>query len=82
MHVISSGDPDEITGERDSLTINCDISECIHAITHIVDVPMRNAHPRQEELKFICKFSISRDCTEEAGCLEPVNWHMHLPIFV
>ena len=49
MHVRSSGDPVEITGERDSLTINCDISECTHATTHTVDVPMGNAQPRQEE---------------------------------
>jgi hypothetical protein len=81
MHVRSSGDPVEITGERDNLTINCDISECTHATTHTVDVPMRNAHPRQEEFEFICRFSISMDCAKEAGCLEAVNWHMHLPIF-
>jgi hypothetical protein len=49
MHVRSSGDPVEITCERDSLTIKCDISECTHATTHTVDVPMRNVHPRQEE---------------------------------
>jgi hypothetical protein len=82
MHVRSSEDPVEITGERESLTISCDLSECIHAIAHIVDVPMRNAQPRQEEFEFICKFSISRNCVEEAGCLEAVNWHMNLPIFV
>jgi hypothetical protein len=82
MHVRSSGDPVEITGERDSLTINCDISECTHATTHTLDVPMRNKQPRQEEFEFNAGFSISRDCAEEAGCLEAVNWHMHLPIFV
>jgi hypothetical protein len=49
MHVRSSGDPVEITGERDSLTISCDISECTHATTHTLDVPMRIAQPRQEE---------------------------------
>jgi hypothetical protein len=76
MHVRSSGDPIEITGERDSLTISCDISECTHETTHTLDVPMRNAQPRQEG------FSHCRDCAEEAGCLEEVNWHMHLPIFV
>jgi hypothetical protein len=80
MHVRSSGDPVEITGERESLAISCDLSECTHEITHIVDVPMRNSQPIQEEFEFICKFSISRDCTEEAGCLEAVKWHMHLPI--
>jgi hypothetical protein len=49
MHVKSSGDPVEIIGERDSLTINCDISECTHAVTHTLDVPMRIVQPRQEE---------------------------------
>jgi hypothetical protein len=48
MHVRSSGDLVEITGERDSLTISCDISECIHATTHTLDVHMRNAKPRKE----------------------------------
>jgi hypothetical protein len=49
MDVRSSGDPVEITGERDSLTITCDISECTHATTHTLDVPMRNVQPRQED---------------------------------
>jgi hypothetical protein len=31
------------------LTISCDISECTHATTHTLDVPMRIAQPRQEE---------------------------------
>jgi hypothetical protein len=48
MHVRSSGDSVKITSERDSFTINCDISECTHATTHTVDVPMRNLQPRQE----------------------------------
>ena len=34
MHVISSGDPVEITGEMDSLAISCDL------ITHVVDMLM------------------------------------------
>jgi hypothetical protein len=34
MHVRSSGDPVEITGERDNLSINCDL------ITHAVDMLM------------------------------------------
>jgi hypothetical protein len=58
MHVRSSGDPFEITGERDSLTISCDISECTHETTHTVDVPMRNAQPRQEvfdSLQGLCR---------------------------
>jgi hypothetical protein len=76
MHVRSNGDPIEITCERDSLTISCDISECTHATTHTVDVPMRNAQPRKEG------FIHCRDCAEEASCLEAVNWHMNLSIFV
>jgi hypothetical protein len=55
MHVRSSGDLVEITGERKSLTINCDISECTHATTHTLDVPMRNVQPRQEGL-FHCRY--------------------------
>ena len=47
MHVRSSGDPVEITGERDSLTISCDINERTHATTHTLDVPMRIAQSRQ-----------------------------------
>jgi hypothetical protein len=82
MHVRSSGYPVEITGERDNLTTSCDISECTHATTHTLDVPMRNAQPKQEEFKFIAEISISRDYVEEAGCLEAVNWHMNLSIFV
>jgi hypothetical protein len=56
MHVRSSGDPVEIIGERDSLTISCDISECTHETTHIVDVPMRNMQPRQEEFESFVGF--------------------------
>jgi hypothetical protein len=48
MHVRSSGDPVEIIDERDNLTIICDISECTHATTHTLDVPMRNVKPKQE----------------------------------
>jgi hypothetical protein len=33
MHVRSSGDPVEITGERDSLAISCDLSE-VHSCNH------------------------------------------------
>ena len=72
MHVRSSGDPVEITSERDNLTINCDISECTHATTHTLDAPMRIAHLGNRN-SFIAGISISRDCAEEAGCLEAVN---------
>jgi hypothetical protein len=50
MHVRSSGDPLEMKSKEDNLTISCDISECTHATTHTLDVPMRNAQPRQEGL--------------------------------
>ena len=33
MHVRSSGDPVEITGEKDSLAISCDLSE-VHSCNH------------------------------------------------
>jgi hypothetical protein len=33
MHVRSSGDPVEITGERDRLAISCDLSE-VHSCNH------------------------------------------------
>jgi hypothetical protein len=33
MHVRSSGDPVEIIGERDSLSISCDLSE-VHSCNH------------------------------------------------
>jgi hypothetical protein len=81
MHVRSCGDSVDITGERDSLTISCDFSGCTHATTHTLDVPMRNAQPRQED-SFIAWISMNKDCVEEAGYLEAVNWHMNLSIFV
>jgi hypothetical protein len=49
MHVRSSGDPVEIIGERDSLTISREFSGCTHATTHTLHVPMRIAQCRQEE---------------------------------
>jgi hypothetical protein len=69
MHVRSSGDPIEITSERDNLTINCDISECTHETIHTVDVPMRNAQHRKEG------FIHCRDCAEEmiVYCTE-ISW--------
>jgi hypothetical protein len=81
MHVRSSGDLVEITGERDSVTINCDFSGCMHETTHTLQMPMRNAQRRQEEFKFICRFFNYRDCTEEAGNLETKIWLRDLLIF-
>jgi hypothetical protein len=77
MHVRSSGDPVEITGERDSLAINCDLSECTHAITHTMDMPMSNVQLSVEDSFIHC-----RECAEEASCLEVENWHMYLLIFI
>jgi hypothetical protein len=62
MHARSSGDPVEITGERDSLAINCDF------ITHAVDMLMSmcklsNCNDHREN-------SNCRDYTKEAGCLD------------
>ena len=34
-------------GERDSLTISCDISGCTHARTHTLEMPMRIARSRK-----------------------------------
>jgi hypothetical protein len=62
MHVKSSGDSVEITGERDSLAISCDL------ITHVVDMLMSmcklgNCIP-------IVRILIVRICAEEASCLD------------
>jgi hypothetical protein len=74
MHVRSSGDPVEITGERDSLAISCDL------ITHAVDMLMSMC--KLGNLIFDCENSNCRDCAEEAGYLDTENWHMYLLICV
>jgi hypothetical protein len=61
MHVRSSGDPVEITGERDNLAISCDL------ITHAVDMLMSMCKTRQ--IVIHCKNSNCRDCAE-ASCLD------------
>ena len=52
MHVRSSGDPVEI-GERDNLTICCDISGAIIATTHTFEMPMSIPQSRQDKIEFI-----------------------------
>jgi hypothetical protein len=77
MHVRSSGDPVEITGERDSLAISCDLSE-VHSCNHTHSGYAHEHVQSSVEDSFIhC-----RDCAEEAGCLDTENWHMYLLIFV
>jgi hypothetical protein len=73
MHVRSIGDPVEITGERDSLAISCDL------ITHAVDMLMSMCKLGNSNH---CENSNCRDCAEEAGCLDIENWHMYLLISV
>jgi hypothetical protein len=74
MHVRSSGDPVEITGERDSLAISCDL------ITHAVDMIMSMC--KLGNSNDHCENSNCIDCAEEAGCLDTENWHMYLLICV
>jgi hypothetical protein len=64
MHVRSSGDRVEITGERDSLAISCDL------ITHAVDMLMSMCKLGNSNH---CENSNCRDCAEEAGCLDTKN---------
>ena len=61
MHVRSSGDPVEITGERESLAISCDL------ITHAVDMLMSMCKLGN---LYRCENSNCRVCVEEASCLE------------
>jgi hypothetical protein len=59
MHVRSSGDPVDITGERDSLAISCDLSE-VHSCNHTHSgCAHEKSQPRKEEFKSFCRFSIA-----------------------
>ena len=80
MHVRSSGDPVEITGERDSLAISCDLSE-VHSCNHTCS-GYAHEHMQTRQINFHCENSNCRDCAEEASCLETEYWHINLPIFV
>jgi hypothetical protein len=62
MHVKSIGDPFEITGERDSLAISCDL------ITHAVDMLMSMC--KLGNLYDHCENSNCKDYAEEASCLD------------
>ena len=68
MHVRSSGDPVEITGERDNLAISCD------QITHAVDMLMSMC--KLGNSNHHCENSNCRDCAEEAGCLATELTHV------
>jgi hypothetical protein len=71
MHARSNGDLVEITGERDTLAISCDLSE-VHSCNHTCsgydyeDVQTR-------KLNSYCENSNCRDCAEEASCLDTKN---------
>jgi hypothetical protein len=77
MHVRSSGDPVEITGERDRLAISCDLSE-VHSCNHTHSVyAHEHVQPRVEDSFIHCRY-----CAEEVGYLETDNCHMYLLIIV
>jgi hypothetical protein len=64
MHVSSNGDPVEITGERDSLAISCDL------FTHAVNMLMSMCKRGNCIHLIHCENSDCRDCAEEAGYLD------------
>ena len=69
MHVKSNGDPVEITGERDSLAISCDLSE-VHSCNHTCSgYAYEHVKTRQFDNDY-CENSNCRDCAEEASCLD------------
>jgi len=76
MHVRSSGDPVEITGERDSLAINCDL------ITHAMDMLMSMCKLGNLWMSnSLWEFKLQRLC--RGGKLSGHrNWHMYLLICV
>jgi hypothetical protein len=80
VHFRSNGDPVKIIGERDSLAINCDLSE-VHSCNHTCS-GYAHEHVKTRQFKFNCENSNCRDCPEEANCLDIENWHMYLLIFV
>jgi hypothetical protein len=57
MHVISSGDLVEITGERDSLAISCDLSE-VHSCNHTCS-GYAHEHVQTRQLEFIVRILIA-----------------------
>jgi hypothetical protein len=57
MHVKFSGDPVEITGERDSLAISCDLSE-VHLCNHTYN-GYAHEHVQTRQFEFNCENSIA-----------------------
>jgi hypothetical protein len=57
MHVRSSGDPVEITGERDNLAINCDLSE-VHSCNHTC-CGYAYEHVQTRQFEFIVRILIA-----------------------
>jgi hypothetical protein len=80
MHARSIGDLVEITSERDSLVINCDLSE-VHSCNHTCS-GYAYEHVQTRQFEFNHENSNCRDCVEEAGYLDMENWHMYLLICV
>ena len=74
MHVRSIGDPVEITGERESLAISCDL------ITHAVDMLMRMC--KLGNLYSSCENSNCKDLCRGGKLSGHRNWHMYLLISV
>jgi hypothetical protein len=62
MHVRSSGDPIEITGERDSLDIICDLSE-VHSCNHTCS-GYAYEHLQTRQFIFIVRILIAGDCAK------------------
>jgi hypothetical protein len=57
MHVRSSGDLVEITGERDSLAISCDLSE-VHSCNHTCS-GYAHEHVQTRQFEFIVRILIA-----------------------
>jgi hypothetical protein len=57
MHVRSSGDLVEITGERDSLSISCDLSE-VHSCNHTCS-GYAHEHVQTRQFEFIVRILIA-----------------------
>jgi hypothetical protein len=73
MHVRSSGDPVEITGERNSLAISCDL------ITHAVNMLMSMC--KLGNSMIIVRIRIA-GIVQRRQAVWTQNWHMYLLICV
>ena len=74
IHVRSSGDLVEITCQRDSLAIICDLSK-VHSCNHTCS-GYAHEHVQTRQFEFIVRILIVRDFAEEAGCLETELAHV------